>query len=181
MTKRGLCRWELAGFFFICGAGSMLHFVFAWTGGWVPAAWLAAVNESTWEHLKMGFWPGLLFALVEYGAFGRGVNNFWLAKTLGLFTIPVAIIALFYGYTALAGRNYLAADISVFFAAAAFGQAVSYGVLKAPAGGQAARRIALGALVALTAAFALLTYFPPKVFLFEDPRTQECGIHSEDM
>ena len=77
--------------------GSLLHFVFAWTGGWVPAAWLAAVNESTWEHLKMGFWPGLLFALVEYGAFGRGMGNFWLAKTLGLFAMPIAVITLFYG------------------------------------------------------------------------------------
>ena len=76
----------------------------------------------------------------------------------------------------MAGRNYLAADISVFFAAAALGQAVSYGLLKAPLRRQAARRIALAALVALTTAFAVLAYFPPRMFPFEDPKMKKCGI-----
>jgi hypothetical protein len=101
--RKPIFRWELAGMALIILAGSALHFVFEWTGYWRPAALIAAVNESTWEHLKMAFWPGLMFALVEYPFIRKAAHNVWVAKGLGLFTMPVVIVALFYGYRALAG------------------------------------------------------------------------------
>jgi hypothetical protein len=55
MAKTAL-RWELAGIVSIILAGSTLHFAFEWANYWRPAALIAAVNESTWEHLKLGFW-----------------------------------------------------------------------------------------------------------------------------
>ena len=64
---RDIIRWELIGAVFIVLAGSALHFVFAWTGGWRPVALVAAVNESIWEHLKLAFWPGFFWALLPLG------------------------------------------------------------------------------------------------------------------
>lgn len=112
-------------------AGSALHFAFEWTDYRRPAALIAAVNESTWEHLKPGFWPGLAFALVEYPFIRKSANNFWVAKALGLLAMPLVIVALFYGYTALAGQNYLLANTTIFFLAVIVGQFVSYRVLVA--------------------------------------------------
>jgi hypothetical protein len=169
-------RWELAGIISIILAGSALHFAFEWANYWRPAALIAAANESTWEHLKLGFWPGLVFALVEYPFISKSVNNFWVAKALGLLAMPTVIVALFYGYTALAGRNYLLADIMIFFLAVTVGQFVSYRVLVAGEMRPAVQRYGLVGLAVMAVVFSLLTYYPPRFFLFEDPRTSEYGI-----
>ena len=179
MTKKSLFIWETIGLFFIFFAGSLLHFVFDWTGSWRPIAWLAAVNESTWEHLKLAFWPGLIFAIVEYLFIGRQVKNFCLGKFLGLLAMPAAIILLFYGYKAVLGTHNLALDILIFFLAVALGQWLGYKVLTARPKGAAANRLGVIGLLALTIAFALCTYYPPHCFLFEDPNTGGYGIENK--
>ena len=45
--------------------GSLLHFVYGWSGGSVLAAGFSAVNESTWEHMKLLFFPVFLLTLVQ--------------------------------------------------------------------------------------------------------------------
>ena len=50
MQKR-LLRWELIGFAFTGAVGTLLHFVYEWTGGNPLIAAFCAVNESTWEHM----------------------------------------------------------------------------------------------------------------------------------
>ena len=65
--KRALA-WELAGVPFIFCIGALLHFVYEWAGAWWPLALVAAVNESVWEHLKLAFWPSVIYAAVEYVA-----------------------------------------------------------------------------------------------------------------
>jgi hypothetical protein len=53
--KNSILKWEIIGIVFIVLAGGLLHFVFEWSGSWRPLAIIAAVNESTWEHLKLAF------------------------------------------------------------------------------------------------------------------------------
>jgi hypothetical protein len=153
--ERTILRWELTGIVSIILAGSALHFAFKWTDYWRPAALIAAVNESTWEHLKLGFWPGLAFALVEYPFIRKSVNNFWVAKALGLLAMPTVIVVLFYGYTALAGQNYLLADIMIFFLAVIIGQLVSYRILVTGEMRPAVQRYGLIGLAVMAVAFSL--------------------------
>lgn len=61
--KKHILFFEIAGIFFISLSGSALHFVFEWLEEWPPVALIAAVNESVWEHLKLAFWPGMIYAL----------------------------------------------------------------------------------------------------------------------
>ncbi|MBE7055804.1 MAG: hypothetical protein E7392_06810, partial [Ruminococcaceae bacterium] len=63
--KKTVSRWQLAGFIFTGIAGVILHFLFDWTGGSVLVAPFSAVNESIFEHMKLLFFPMLLFAFVE--------------------------------------------------------------------------------------------------------------------
>ncbi|HUX75523.1 MAG TPA: DUF6512 family protein [Anaerolineae bacterium] len=165
----------MAGIVLIILAGSALHFAFEWADYWRPAALIAAANESTWEHLKLGFWPGLMFALVEYPFIRKSVNNFWVAKALGLLAMPTVIVVLFYGYTVLAGQNYLLADIMTFILAVIIGQLVSYRFLVTGEIRPAIQRHGPIGLAVMAVAFSLLTYYPPRFFLFEDPRTNEYG------
>jgi len=55
LVKRKILIWEISGFFFILLTGTFLHFIFELSSFWRPAALFGAVNESTWEHLKMVF------------------------------------------------------------------------------------------------------------------------------
>ena len=53
--KKRLLLWETAGFLFTAAVGALLHFSYDWSGGTVLAAAFSAVNESTWEHMKLLF------------------------------------------------------------------------------------------------------------------------------
>jgi hypothetical protein len=176
MTNKTALRWELAGIAVIFLAGFVLHFVFDWTGHWRPIAWFAAVNESVWEHFKLAFWPGVLYAMLEYLALRRSVNNFWVGKGIGLFSMPVVVAVLFYGYTAILSHHHIALDILVFLLAVAIGQLISYGILAGADMGATVRGGAVIGLAVMSAAFVLFSYYPPQIPLFEDSRTHQYGI-----
>ncbi|MFW6118391.1 MAG: DUF6512 family protein [Chloroflexota bacterium] len=129
--KKSILRWELGKIVFIVVLGSLLHFVFEWSGNWTPIAPIAAVNESVWEHLKLAFWPALVYAALEYGRFGKSTNNFFFAKTLGIYLMPITIVVLFYSYKSILGYGLLIADIAIFVIAVIVGQLVSYKLLTA--------------------------------------------------
>jgi hypothetical protein len=120
MVDRQYLRWELVGAAFIIIAGSALHFMFAWSGYWSSVALVAAVNESVWEHVKLAFWPGLLWALIEFCVLRSNTSEFWSAKGYGLLVAPTLIVVMFYSYTALLGRNILVLDIATFMIAIAW-------------------------------------------------------------
>jgi hypothetical protein len=175
--KRTLQRWELAGIAFIVVFGSSLHFLFELSGYWRPVAIIAAVNESTWEHFKMVFWPGLIWALIEFPFIRNQTRNFGIAKVVGLAAMPITIALLFYGYTAITGQHYLIADGIIFILAIVVGQWISLRLLIRPAIEVPwLRWSAFGVLAILIIAFSTLSYYPPKNFLFVDSQTGEYGI-----
>ena len=169
-------RWELAGILFIVVVGTVLHFAFDWSGRWIPLGAIGAVNESVWEHLKLGFWPALVYAALEYGRFGKSANNFPLAKTLGIYLIPITIVVLFYAYTAILGHDLFIADILIFVVAVIVGQLVSYKLLVASPLPARVNRFAPIALAVLGILFVLFTFYPPHFPLFRDPITGGYGI-----
>ena len=46
--------------------GILLHFAFEWSGNNLFIATFSAVNESTWEHLKLVFFPMLITIIISY-------------------------------------------------------------------------------------------------------------------
>jgi hypothetical protein len=76
--------YELMGIIFIVILGSLLHFTFELSGHQPLVGMFSAVNESVWEHLKLGFWPALAYAIVEYRCLKKLTNNFLFAKTVGI-------------------------------------------------------------------------------------------------
>jgi hypothetical protein len=169
-------NWELLGVVVIFFAGAALHFVFEWSGYWKPIAWLVAINESTWEHFKLAFWPGIVWALIEYCVVGKGTCNYWIGKALGLLSMPIIITVIFYSYTALLGTNYLFIDILSFFLAISFGQFISYRLFFANKLSVAFQWLGALGIVGMMVAFVLFTYMPPRLFIFEHVSTHEYGI-----
>jgi hypothetical protein len=167
--------WEILGIIFIICVGSALHFVFELSGYWKPVGLIAAVNESVWEHLKLGFWPAVFFALIEY-PFLKKTGNFVIAKAVSIYLIPFGIAALFYSYTFILGHNTLAMDVLIFVFAVVMGQVASYRIMTASELPQKLNATALLAVVALAVLFMVFTFYPPHVSLFEDTVTGGYGI-----
>jgi hypothetical protein len=175
-VKKRILRWEFGGTVFIVVLGTVLHFVFEWSGRSIPVAAIAAVNESVWEHLKLGFWPALVYMGLEYGRFGKSATNFFFAKTLGIYLIPISIVALYYSYTAILGHGLLIVDIALFVVAVIIGQLVSYRLLIASSLSRKLNRFAPIALVILAILFVLFTFYPPHFPLFRDSISGGYGI-----
>jgi hypothetical protein len=168
--------YEFIGMVFIIVLGSVLHFTFEWSGSQPVVGVFSAVNESVWEHLKLAYWPALLFLLVEYVPLKKAVANFFLAKTVGVYLMVLIIPAVFYSYTAFTGESILAVDIGSFVVAVVVGQLASFKLLTHRRLSEKFAWISLGALVALGIAFAVFTFAPPHVGVFRDPVTGGYGI-----
>lgn len=176
VSDRRLRRYELVGIGFVILVGSLLHFVFDWAGGSPLIAPFGTVNESLWEHLKMVFWPIVLWGfLVERPALGLSYGDLAVAKLAGVLAAMLVIIGLHYGYRAFTGDHILWLDILVFILAAIAGQLVSLWVLRrAPVTAGAGAVAALG-LIALAVAFTVFSFDPPRLPIFLDESTGQYG------
>ena len=116
--KKSVGIWQLVGFAVTSLGGTLLHFLFEWLGEAVWVAPFSGVNESTWEHMKLLFWPMFIYAIVQSFFFDKR-KDFWCVKLrgtlLGLGLIPV----LFYTYNGVIGKSPDWINIAIFFIAAA--------------------------------------------------------------
>ncbi len=173
--KRSVALSQFLGFGVTALLGTLLHFLYEW---WGNAFWIApfsGVNESTWEHMKLLFWPMLLYAIVQ-SCFFRDRDDFWCVKVrgilLGLSLIPI----LFYTYNGVIGRSPDWINIAIFFISAAV--AYLYETRQFNGGKLFCKnpksRIALLCVIALL--FAVFTFRTPELGIFRDPLTGTYGI-----
>ena len=168
MAKSLIAR-EALGAVFIILVGSALHFTYALSGEQAWVAVFSATNESVWEHLKLAFWPGLVWALASAAPDRAASQAFWLGRTVQLVIAPATIAVGYYAYVAALGEHRLALDLALFVGAIALGQAAFVAIRLGPRPPRAATAAALALLAGLTLAFSTLTFFPPDLPLFDDP------------
>ncbi|MBQ8747435.1 MAG: hypothetical protein IJZ08_06170 [Clostridia bacterium] len=173
--KRSIGLWQLFGFAVTSLSGTLLHFLYDWTGESVPAAPFSGVNESTWEHMKLLFWPMLLFAVVQRFFF-RDTVSFWCIKLRGILLGLLLIPVLFYTYNGAVGRSPDWLNIAIFFVAAA----VSYIYETRLFAQESVRcrfpKFAFAVLLLIAVLFIVFTFAAPKIGLFQDPLTGKYGI-----
>lgn len=171
-----ILKFELLGIVFISVLGSLLHFTFAWLNKFWLIGIFSAVNESTWEHLKLAVVPAILWIILESKVFKLKANNFLFAKVAGTYLIPIFIVVLFYSYTAILGYNFLVFDISTFVVAVIIGQIVSYKIMLCREFSRNFDFIWALSLAVLFLAFVIFTFYPPHNFIFLDPASGLYGI-----
>ena len=171
-------NWQIAGTIFTCIVGTLVHFIYEWFGG-TAAAVFGAVNESTWEHLKLLFWPVVVFGIIEYFAYGRKTKGFLPAKAVSILIGMITIIGLFYTYSGILGYNTLVLDILTFAVGVFAAYYYSYRHLNALQDrylSKAAAICAAAGLVILIVLFIVFTYYAPHIGLFLDPVSGTYGI-----
>ena len=172
--ERRTIIWTLIGLAFTALGGSLLHFLYGWTKRAVWAAPLSAVNESTWEHMKLFFLPTLLFAAIQSFFVKRA--DFWCVK-LSAMLIGLALIPLlFYLYNGAIAKSPDWLNIAFFFVSAA--AAYWYEITRFTQGDVICKSpwLALGILLGLAMLFALFTFYPPRLLIFRDPITGTYGV-----
>jgi hypothetical protein len=167
----------VSGFLFILTTGTLLHFAYGWSGQSKLVALIGAVNESTWEHMKIAAIPAFIWSIVEIPFF-RHDPNFIAARLVAVATMLLAIPLIFYGYQLITRKSILVLDIGLFVASIGLGQWLSALVLKSAPVPFAVTYICFIVLVVLFAACLLLTLMPIRSFLFRDPINGKYGIEA---
>lgn len=166
--------WQSIGFCFTAILGTLLHYAYSWSGSNFIALF-SAVNESTWEHMKLIFFPMFFFALIEGFFVGKDCKSFWCIKFNGiiisLLTVPIA----FYTLNGAFGTTSGIANIAIFFVSIAFGyiyETVHFKINKQCD----YYLLAIALLCVISLAFFVYTFNAPHIPLFKDPITGQYGI-----
>ena len=125
-SKISILTFEIISIIFAIIAGTLLHFTYKWSGQNLLIGSFSAVNESTWEHLKLLFFPMLITTIFGYFYIGKDICNFLCAKTIGVITAILFTIIFFYTYTGILGTNYVILNILTFIFSIILGEYVIY-------------------------------------------------------
>ncbi len=170
-------KYCVIGSIFTIIFGTLLHFTYEFFGESDVVAIFSAVNESTWEHLKLLYFPVIVFAAAEYFIYGKGLENFWASKMVSLISGMFFIVAAFYTYTGIIGKNFAVIDISLFV----IGVIITYYlnckfIERQLFGDTFLNKLALILAFAIFVMFWVYTFYPPLINLFKDPVTNGYGI-----
>lgn len=168
--------WQFSLFVIIVFLGTLLHFLYGWTGNNIAVAHFSAVNESTFEHMKILFFPAFLLAILQ-GRFLRGkYENFWCVKTAGILTSTTLVPVLFYTYNGAFGSSPDWVNIAIFFISAGSGCWLEARLFKKGSRPCKLAKAVLILLIFIAVCFVVFTFAPPRIPLFLDPLTGGYGL-----
>lgn len=169
-NKDILKRWQIGAIIFSIVLGTLMHFVFEWTGENKIIAAFVPVNESTWEHLKLSFFPMLIFGIFQYFFVKNISNNYIESKTVGIVATMLTIITLFYTYTGVIGNNYGIINILIFIIGIVVGEYVSYRIMNEEEESDTVSKVlSIVIIIILNLYFVLFTYITPRINIFKEP------------
>ena len=175
--KRSIGLWQLLGFGVTALGGTLLHFLYEWLGKAIWIAPFSGVNESTWEHMKLLFWPMLIFAVAQSFLF-RDRKDFWCVKLRGILLGITLIPVIFYTYNGAIGRSPDWFNIAIFFITAAvvyLYETRLFGMGKLIC---RSRKLPILILSAIAVLFVVFTFLTPELGIFRDPVTGTYGVSS---
>lgn len=124
MNKRK--HYTILGIIFVLVTGTLSHFVYGLSGNNFILGFFFPISESTWEHMKLCFFPMLLYSLYMNAKARQDypcvTSALLFGILLGTFLIPV----IFYTYSGILGNHFLPLDIAAFIASVLFAFAAIY-------------------------------------------------------
>ena len=173
--NRSLRLGQLFGFGVTALGGTILHFLYDWLGKTLWVAPFSGVNESTWEHMKLLFWPMLLYAVVQ-SFFFRDRKDFWCVKLRGILVGLTLIPVLFYTYNGVVGPSPDWLNITIFFVSAAAVYLYETRLFERGTAICKHPKIPVAVLCLMGILFVVFTFLPPEIGVFRDPLTGTYGI-----
>lgn len=166
-----LKRFCVIGFLITTVLGIISHFVYEWTGGGFLVGLFFPVNESTWEHMKLLFFPMFLFSLVAGKRMERQYPCIYNAMFTGILVGLALIPTLFYTYSGILGFHVAWANIAVYIISVLVAYLVVYKVAMTCKNRNAT--VLRIIMYAFLVAFMVFTVYPPEIGLFQVPGQAE--------
>ena len=165
---KDLKRSCIIGTLFVIITGTLAHFVYDWSGQNDIVGFFTPVSESTWEHMKLCFFPMLLYSLYMWRSLRDTHPCICSALPAGVlagtFTIPV----LFYTYTGIIGKSIMPVDIGIFVVSVIVAFCIIY-KLTISCKAKHFRELLWSGVFILGLCFILFSYCIPTIPLFQAP------------
>ena len=163
------CKRDIViGIFFVLITGTLAHFLYEWTGKNKIAGFFTPVNESVWEHMKLIFFPMLIYSLSVIPGLRSDVPCITSSLCSGILAGTFLIPALFYTYTALLGKDVFILDIGIFVLSTIAAFYLSLRLARS-CRLRPYTLILCGCVCIVFVCFLLFSYNPPDSNIFEDP------------
>ncbi len=165
-------KYNLIAFLFIGAVGAISHFIYEWSGYNHIIGYFVSINESTWEHLKLLFFPTVIFSFGEYFFVKREIKNYIPSVVISLCVCMISIITLFYTYKGFLGFNVDFINILTFYISLIIMLIVKSKLIeteKFKGENYALIFLTIGFLIALL--FVFFTYNPPALGVFFPPNS----------
>lgn len=172
-NKIKLKTFEIISTIFIIVSGILLHFLYDWSNNNTLVGIFSAINESTWEHLKLLFFP-MLITIIIGSYYYKDVDNYLCSKTKGLILSLLLIVISFYTYTGIIGNNFSIINILIFIIAVIIGEIYAYKKINNDS--SCSKSLSITILITLMLSFIIFTFKPPHIGLFKDPVDGTYGI-----
>ncbi len=165
--------WILWGIPVVLVVGSLMHFAYDWSGNATAVAIFAPVNESVWEHLKMAFWPMLVWWIAGYFLLRNNnkisASKWFCSSLVAIISCLSVIVSFYYTYTGALGIESLLLDIFSFVLGIAMGQLLSLHIYKHCKPNPWCLFVAFAVIILLAAAFIVFTFAPRTSRCFKIP------------
>jgi len=147
--------------------GVLSHFVYEWTGENFFAGLFFPVNESTWEHMKLLFFPMFAYALFAGKKIEEQYPCIYNAMFTGILVGLALIPTLFYTHTGILGFNVDWLNIALFVISVLVAYYAVYRVAQKCTGKDS--KLLRYVMYALVLAFMIFSVYPPELGLFVSP------------
>lgn len=169
-----MMQWK--GFVLLVVLGFLAHFGFDLAGQRIWAAWIFPVNESVWEHLKLGSVAMTGLLIYDRLTLSKPIYHLFTAWLSGYLLISSLVVAVFYGYHSLLHRVIVPVDIASFILGCWLSRKISLVLYRM-------QRLHWLNMVSLLAGLLLMaltvwyTFQPPRQGIFRDGPSGTYGYH----
>lgn len=161
--------------------GFPMHFLYELSGNITIVGFFSPINESIWEHLKLCFYPILIYWTIGYFYLRKktsiGVTNWFICCLICILTYIFLQVGLYYLYTGSTGLHMLFLDIMCMVLAITVSQLLALHVYNNSHINVIGFYISLFLIAILIIYFTLYTFDPPKIPLFIDSTNNSYGIY----
>ena len=159
----------ILGFLIIGTLGTLGHFAYEWSGNNTILGYFTPVNESTWEHLKLLFFPTLIFSVFEYFSMKEKPGNYLPSITVSLMIGLISIITIFYTYSGVLGFKIEWFNIAIYYISLTIMLFVKTALLSLKFESKAANWLSLLWILVISLMFIFFTYNPLNLGIFKEP------------
>ena len=169
-----LRHYTFIGIVFVLIAGTFSHFLYEWTQNNHIVGFITPVNESIWEHMKLLFFPMLIYSFIMILKFHRKYSCITSALCFGILIGTFLIPLSYYVYTLILDKNIFILDISIFILSIIIAFWLSYKLTLSCKMESYTFLLCILVCVLFTC-FLVFTYHSPDATIFQNPTISKAG------